>query len=145
MRQLFLAIAIVIPVSAMAQDPVGPAYAAAKKQELLRLQAHNALARQVAPVGPNYAAASQMRLRNLQKNARSRETTQVGLVYAARVASYKANQRLANGTWVNNSYLFSRRTIRIRPGTRNTPVFRGLSDPWMWFSQQVWGYWQWRY
>lgn len=162
MRQLFLVIALIIPVSAAAQNLTGPAYAAAKKQELLQLQAHNAAARQVAaqpkrakkakaastksPTGPEYAAASQARVRSLQaRNARSWGAAPVGPAYAAQVASYKANQRVWNGTWPNNSYFFSRPTVRIRPSIGSTPAFRGLSDPWMWHGQQPWGYWQWRY
>jgi hypothetical protein len=94
--------------------------------------------------GPAYAAARARWLYNIQaRNARNYRTAPVGPAYAWQMANIKANQRFANGTWPNNTYFF--RPYRTPKTYLNTPAFRPLSDPWMWYGQQPWGWWQWRY
>lgn len=163
MKQIILIIAIVLICErGMAQDTTGltgPAYAAAMKERLRKLQKENATARDAtvpAPIrseeparaiprpvltGPAYAAARNQAIRRLQYNnwrAGFYGQGRTGPYYAAYSANVKANQRLWNGTWQNNYFWFY--TPYRKPGT----VSR-LNDPWIWYSQQPYGWFQWRY
>lgn len=138
-------------VESIAGDPVGPAYAAQKAAELKALQQRNAAnrpapaPRPAAPpaaveqpqlTGPAYSYARQKWLYGVQRqNARYWGSAPVGPAYANYNLRVKANQRLWNGTWPNNTYWFARPTVRIRGPYLSTPAFRGLSDPYIWNSQ----------
>jgi len=138
----------------------GPAYAAAMNERLHRLQERNAARAATAPAptrrvkeparavqrpvltGPAYAAArSQMLYQWQRRNAATGFHGQglTGPYYAAYEANVKANQRLWNGTWPNNFY-YPYYTPPRKPGS----VSR-LNDPWLWYSQQPYGWFQWRY
>lgn len=135
MRNLtFLTVIFVLAgsITLQADEPVGPAYAAQKAAELKKLQAQ----KRPSLTGPAYAAARQNWLRGVQReNAKYRGTAPVGPAYAAATQRIKANQRLRNGTWSNNTYWFSRSTVRIKGPYQSTPAFRGLNDPYVWGSQ----------
>jgi len=118
-----------------AEELVGLAYAAQKAAELKKLQRNNKIGRPKLLVGPAYAQAQQKHLRSIQRqNVGYWGTAPVGPAYAASNFRIKANQRVFNGTWTNNTYWFRRPTVYIKGPYRNTPSFRSLSDPYMGFS-----------